>query len=168
MRWRILLLFLPCAVFTHRRGKARHGSFLRQTSDHSTFKAPLNCFAYLFSGVPNTSYISPSEIPELAALRAEWQTFREEALALYGVSRIQASDKYNDIGLNSFFCIGWKRSYLKWYDSPHPFAVALYPPTIGLLQRSPLRGICAGLVVIEASRTRKLSDWEYSAIGLAS
>jgi beta-hydroxylase len=43
-----------CAVFMHRRGQVRHGSFFRQLTDHSTFTAPLNCFAYLFSSVPNT------------------------------------------------------------------------------------------------------------------
>src|SRR5579875_2505300 len=125
MRWAILILFFVCAIFMHRRGNARHGSFFRQISDHSTFTAPINCFAYFFSGVPNTPYISPSYIPELAHPKAQWQTFREEALALAEASRSQASEKYNDIGFNSFFRTGWKRFYLKWYDTPHPSAAAL-------------------------------------------
>jgi len=137
MRWAVAILFLLCAVYTHRRGKARHGSFFRQLGDHSTFMAPLNCFAYFFSKVPNTPYINPGYFPELALLKSEWQTFREEALALQAASRIQASEKYNDIGFNSFFRTGWKRFYLKWYDHPHPSAAQLCPRTIEILQRIP-------------------------------
>lgn len=137
MRWAVLLLFLLCAVYTHWRGKARHGSFFRQLGDHSTFMAPLNCFAYFFSAVPNTPYIATKHFPELQLLKSEWKTFREEALALYEASRIQASEKYNDIGFNSFFRAGWKRFYLKWYGEPHPSAAALCPRTIEILQRIP-------------------------------
>lgn len=137
MRWAVLLLFLLCAIYTHWRGKARHGSFFRQLGDHSTFMAPLNGFAYGFSAVPNTPFISTSYFPELALLKSEWRTFREEALALQDASRIQAAEKYNDIGFNSFFRTGWKRFYLKWYDHPHPSAAALCPRTIEILQRIP-------------------------------
>jgi beta-hydroxylase len=137
MRWTILLLFMLCATATHWRGKVRHGSFFRQLTDHSTFTAPLNYFAYLFSAVPNTPYISPRQLPELALLKGEWQVFREEALALAEASRIRAADSYNDIGFNSFFRTGWKRFYLKWYDSPHPSAQVLCPRTVEILQRIP-------------------------------
>jgi beta-hydroxylase len=136
MRWTILILFMVCAIYVHRRGKVRH-RFFRQLSDHSTFTSPLNCFAYLFSAVPNTPYISPSHFPELAELKKEWRTFREEALALYEASRIQSSGKYNDIGFNSFFRRGWKRFYLKWYDNPHPSAATLCPRTVEILQWFP-------------------------------
>jgi beta-hydroxylase len=137
MRWGILLLFVFCAVFMHWRGRVRHGSFFRQLTDHSTFTAPLNCFAYLFSSVPNTPYISPQYFPELALLKREWRVFREEALALAEASRIRAAGAYNDIGFNSFFRTGWRRFYLKWYDHPHPSAQALCPRTIEILQRIP-------------------------------
>jgi beta-hydroxylase len=137
MRWAILFSFLLCAIFIHWRGKARHGSFFRQLGDHSTFTAPLNCFAYLFSAVPNTPYISPLLLPELAALKREWPVFREEALALAEASRIRAASTYNDIGFNSFFRTGWRRFYLKWYDDPHPSAQALCPRTVEILQGIP-------------------------------
>ncbi|WP_144153147.1 aspartyl/asparaginyl beta-hydroxylase domain-containing protein [Paraburkholderia sp. BCC1885] len=137
MRWGILLLFVFCAVFMHWRGRVRHGSFFRQLTDHSTLTAPLNCFAYLFSSVPNTPYISPQHFPELALLKSEWRVFREEALALAEASRIRAAGAYNDIGFNSFFRTGWRRFYLKWYDHPHPSAQALCPRTIEILQRIP-------------------------------
>jgi beta-hydroxylase len=116
---------------------ARHGSFFRQLGDDSTFLAPLNCFAYPFSKVPNTPYVDPNHFPELAPLKSEFQTFRDEALALREASRIQASEQYNDIGFNSFFRTGWKRFYLKWYDTPHPSATKLCPRAIEILQRIP-------------------------------
>ncbi|SDB90921.1 aspartyl/asparaginyl beta-hydroxylase domain-containing protein [Paraburkholderia lycopersici] len=137
MRWVFLILFLLCAAYTHRRGNTRHGSFFRQLGDHSTFTAPLNYFAYIFSAVPNTPYIPTSYFPELSLLKSEWKTFREEALALRDASRIQSAAKYNDIGFNSFFRTGWKRFYLKWYGDPHPSAAALCPRTIEILQRIP-------------------------------
>jgi beta-hydroxylase len=137
MRWFFLLIFLAGAIYTHRRGKVRHGSFFRQLGDHSTFTAPLNGIAYWFSKVPTTPYIETSNFRELAILKAEWKTFRDEALALQAASRIQAADTYNDIGFNSFFRTGWKRFYLKWYDHPHPSAIALCPRSIEILQRIP-------------------------------
>ncbi|NPT40519.1 lipid A hydroxylase LpxO [Paraburkholderia sp. 1N] len=138
MRWTVLALFLLCAVYTHRRGKARHGSFFRQLGDHSTFIAPLNLFVYLFSSVPNTPFVSTQYFPELAVLREHWRTLREEALALSDASRIRAADQYNDIGFNSFFRTGWKRFYLKWYGTPHSSAMELCPRTIELLEQVPM------------------------------
>lgn len=85
-------------------------------------------FSYLFSAVSNTPYVSSSHFLELAVLKAEWQTLREEAIALYEAGHLRAAEKYNDIGFNSFFRKGWKRLYLKWYDNPHPFAAKLCPP----------------------------------------
>jgi beta-hydroxylase len=111
MRWIVLLIFVICGVYTHYRGKVRHG-FFRQLSDHSTFTSPLNCFVYLFSRVPSTPYLSPALFPELATLRGEWETIRAEALELQHQSKIQASKQFNDIGFNSFFRNGWRRFYL--------------------------------------------------------
>ena len=102
MRWTVLLLFVASAVHVHLRGRVRHGVF-RQLSDHSTFTAPLNCFCYLFSAVPTTPFVPAAYFPELAALKREWRTFRQEALALYAMQRIRPSDKVDDIGFNSFF-----------------------------------------------------------------
>ncbi|MBV6304723.1 lipid A hydroxylase LpxO [Candidimonas humi] len=136
MRWIVLLLFVVCAVYTHRRGKVRHG-FLRQLSDHSTFMSPLNCFVYAFSSVPSKPYLHPALFPDLQVLRNEWQTIREEALALREASRIQAAQQYNDIGFNSFFRNGWRRFYLKWYDNPHPSAAQYCPRTLEILNRLP-------------------------------
>jgi beta-hydroxylase len=136
MRWVILLAFVGCAAYTHWRGKVRHG-FFRQLSDHSTFMSPVNGFVYLFSSVPSTPYLKPSLFPDLAPIRAQWETIRAEAVALHEASRIQAAEKYNDIGFNSFFRRGWRRFYLKWYDTPHPSARAVCPKTLAILEHIP-------------------------------
>ncbi|MDR5804797.1 lipid A hydroxylase LpxO [Caballeronia sp. LZ001] len=136
MRWVILLIFIACTAYAHWRGKVRHG-FFRQLSDHSTFMSPLNSFVYLFSRVPSTPYLQPSLFPELAPIKAQWEAIRAEAVALHDASKIQASGKYNDIGFNSFFRRGWQRFYLKWYDHPHPSAVATCPNTLAVLRNIP-------------------------------
>jgi beta-hydroxylase len=136
MRWIMLLIFIACTAYIHWRGKIRHG-FFHQLSDHSTFMSPLNGFIYLFSRVPSTPYLQPSLFPELAPIKAQWETIRAEAVALHEASKIQAAGKYNDIGFNSFFRRGWRRFYLKWYDGPHPSAVAMCPNTLAVLRGIP-------------------------------
>jgi beta-hydroxylase len=76
-------------------------------------------------------------VPELAVLRDNWQTIREEALTLFAQGQIKAADKYNDWGFNSFFRTRWKRFYLKWYDVALPSALANCPNTVELLNAIP-------------------------------
>ena len=51
--------------------------------------------------------------------------------------KIQASEKKDDIGFNSFFKYGWKRFYLKWYDAKHPSAEKLCPKSVSILKTVP-------------------------------
>ncbi len=136
MKWFILALFIVCATVVHYRGRVRH-KFSRQALDHSTFTAPLNCFMYAFSSVPNKPYLDLDQFPELKVLLDRCEEIRAEAVNLYGDGHIKASDKYNDAGFNSFFKTGWKRFYLKWYDADHPSAEALCPVTTKLLAGIP-------------------------------
>ncbi|CAM2141441.1 beta-hydroxylase [Pararobbsia alpina] len=136
MRWVVLVIFIVCGLYVHWRGKVRHG-FFRQLTDHSALMAPINCFAYLFSRVPTTPYLSLSHFEELSLLRENWEMIRDEALALRDASQIRAAAGYNDIGFNSFFRNGWKRFYLKWYNDAHPSAAALCPRTTALLRTLP-------------------------------
>ncbi|MCH1993689.1 aspartyl/asparaginyl beta-hydroxylase domain-containing protein, partial [Achromobacter xylosoxidans] len=136
MKWFILALFVVCATVVHYRGRVRH-KFSRQALDHSTFTAPLNCFMYAFSSVPNKPYLDLDQFPELKVLLDRCDEIRAEAVNLYGDGHIKASDKYNDAGFNSFFKTGWKRFYLKWYDADHPSAEALCPVTTKLLAGIP-------------------------------
>jgi len=132
----LLYGFLLSAVFVHFRGKVRH-RFSRQLTDHSTLFAPINALLYAFSAVPNRPYLDVQQFPELARLRENWKLIRDEGLALFEEGHIRAASTYNDVGFNSFFRTGWKRFYLKWYDTPLPSAEALCPKTVELVQSIP-------------------------------
>lgn len=136
MKYIILLLLVLCVVYVHYRGRVRYNVW-RQLSDHSTFTAPLNVFMYLFSRVPTTPYLKPEQFPELAVLRENWETIRDEGQKLMEIQQIKASDQFNDAGFNSFFKTGWKRFYLKWYEDSHPSAMTLCPQTTELLRSLP-------------------------------
>ena len=99
--------------------------------------APYNVLMYLFSAVPNRPILQVEMVPELAVLRDNWRTIREEALKLFAQDQIRAADKYNDWGFNSFFRTGWKRFYLKWYGAALPSARANCPNTVELLNAIP-------------------------------
>ena len=132
----IAAAFALATVHIHFRGRARLG-FWRQLSDHSTFMAPLNCLMYLFSRAPSTPYLPLQDFPELEKLSAHWREIRAEAEALYANGEIKASPRHDDAGFNSFFKTGWKRFYLKWYDTAHPSAAELCPTTTALLRQFP-------------------------------
>lgn len=132
----LLYLYFASALYIHFRGRVRH-SFARQLSDHSTFMAPVNCFMYAFSAVPNTPVLDTAMLPELAAVRENWRTIRDEALALYSEGAIKASEQYDDLAFNSFFKKGWKRFYLKWYGDYLPSAREACPKTVALLESIP-------------------------------
>jgi beta-hydroxylase len=132
----ILYTLIISTVIVHYRGKIRY-KFFRQLSDHSTFMAPINIPMYALSEVENKPYIRVSNFPKLSLLRDNWQTIRNEALDLEREELIKGSDKYNDVGFNSFFRRGWKRFYLKWYDDFHPSAKKYCPKTIELIQQVP-------------------------------
>ncbi|WP_046168021.1 lipid A hydroxylase LpxO [Chromobacterium vaccinii] len=132
----VVAVFVLSTLYVHFRGRVRLG-FWRQLSDHSTIMAPINCFMYLFSKVPPKPYLPVTRFPELQALTANWEKIREEAVALYDRGNIKASDKYDDLGFNSFFKTGWKRFYLKWYGQDHASAQALCPYTTELLRQFP-------------------------------
>ena len=133
----VVWAFVGAAIAVHFRGKVRLG-FRRQVSDHSTLLAPYNVLMYLFSAVPNRPILQQETIPELKALRDNWQVIRDEALTLFAKGQIKAADKYNDWGFNSFFRTGWKRFYLKWYEQALPSAVANCPKTVELVNAIPI------------------------------
>ncbi|HTT36242.1 MAG TPA: aspartyl/asparaginyl beta-hydroxylase domain-containing protein [Burkholderiales bacterium] len=132
----VAAVFVASAVYVHLRGRVRH-KFTRQLTDHSTFLAPYNALLYLSSAVPAKPYLDVSGFPELKPLQDNWQTIRDEGLKLFDEGYIRAAAKYNDLGFNSFFRTGWKRFYLKWYDTFLPSAQALCPKTVALVQSIP-------------------------------
>ncbi len=136
MKWTIIWIFVLSTMFVHFRGKVRLRPF-RQITDHSTFLAPVNVLLYGASTVPNVPYLDASNFPEMKIFDDNWEKIREEGLKLAELGQIKASDTYNDVGFNSFFRTGWKRFYLKWYDTAHPSAEELCPVTCGLLKQVP-------------------------------
>jgi beta-hydroxylase len=132
----VLYAFAASAIYVHYRGRVRH-RFFRQLTDHSSIMAPYNALMYLFSAVPNRPYVDVARFPELAPLRDNWQTIRDEALRLVDQGHIRAATKFNDIGFNSFYRTGWKRFYVKWYDAPPPSARAFCPRTVALVESIP-------------------------------
>ena len=132
----VLLLFLAPGVYVHYRGRVRH-KLSRQLTDHSTFTAPYNVLMYLFSRVPRDPVIDVALFPELATLREHWREIRDEAMGLYEQGHVKASERYDDLGFNSFFRRGWKRFYLKWYDDPLPSARERCPRSVELVEAVP-------------------------------
>jgi beta-hydroxylase len=124
------------SLFMHFRGRARL-PVLRQIGNHSTLLAPYNVLLYLFSAVPGRPYLDLRRFPEMAVLRDNWQTIRDEALQLLDGGGLRAATDHVDIGFNSFFQRGWKRFYLKWYGDPPPTALDRCPKTVALLQSIP-------------------------------
>ena len=129
-----ILLF--ATLYVHFRGKERR-PLLRQIGDHNTLIAPYNVFMYWFSAVPAEPILDVKRFPELAVLRDNWRIIRDEALRLMNHGHINAATGHNDLGFNSFFKTGWKRFYLKWYDSPLPSALAHCPQTVALVEKIP-------------------------------
>ena len=136
MKYLIFVLLVSPAIYVHLRGRVRLRPW-RQMTDHSSFLAPLNVLLYACSRVSARPYAPIEAFPELDPLRERWQDIRAEALALREAERIRASDRYDDVGFNSFFRHGWKRFYLKWYDEAHPSASELCPRTTELLRTIP-------------------------------
>ena len=132
----VLALLVLSAVAVHLRGRVRL-KFARQLTDHSTFVAPYNAFAYLTSKAPNRPYQDAAQFPELARLTDNWRTIRDEGLRLMDEGMVREATAHNDIGFHTFFKRGWKRFYLKWYDDPVPSAEALCPQTVALLKQVP-------------------------------
>jgi len=132
----ILYILIISTIIVHYRGKVRY-KFFRQLTDHSTFMAPINMPMYALSGVENKPYINRANFPQLAILKENWRVIRDEALQLEREELIKGSNKYNDVGFNSFFRRGWKRFYLKWYDDFHESAKKYCPKTIELIKSVP-------------------------------
>lgn len=129
-------VYLCCVCYVHFRGKVRL-RFTRQLTEHSGLFSPYNCLMYLFSAVPRRPVLEVREFPELAKLRENWQTIRDEALALYQAGEIEYDQKHNDLAFVAFKKRGWKRFYLKWYHDFLPSANALCPKTVELVRSIP-------------------------------
>lgn len=131
-----LAVLVLSASAVHLRGRVRL-KFARQLTDHSTFVAPYNAFAYLASSAPKGPFIDPQRFPELRLLAENWLVIREEGLRLLEEGMVREATGRNDLGFHTFFKRGWRRFYLKWYGDPQPSAERTCPRTVELLSRIP-------------------------------
>lgn len=136
MKWLVVAVYAACIIWIQLRGQVRH-RWAKQIFDHSAFVAPVNVFLYAFSRVPAKPYLPLETWPDLKELESHWQTIRDEADTLRQALALRAAEKNDDAGFNSFFKEGWKRFYLKWYDTDPGSATRLCPKTVEILRGLP-------------------------------
>ena len=132
----IFIIYLIAIMQMHFRGSVRF-PLSRQLLTHTNYMAPYNLLTNICSKLPNTPFLNSDDIQGLSILRDNWETIRDEAIALSEQGAIKKSDKLDDAGFNSFFKFGWTRFYLKWYGGALPSAQRDCPKTVELLSRVP-------------------------------
>lgn len=138
--------YLFSVLYVHFRGQVRHPMY-RDFTDYCNLFAPYNALVYLFSAVPNSPLVDLALFPQFRRVTENWDTIRDEALALYESGKIRASPRYDDAGFNSFFKQGWGRFYLRWYRDFLPSARSECPKTVEILAGVPsVRGALFALL----------------------
>jgi beta-hydroxylase len=137
MKYLLIALFVGPVLFVHFRGRVRHSFFRKQLTDHSALFAPYNVLVYLFSAVPVRPFLERDRFPQLAPLRDNWRSIREEALQLFDQGYVSTGVRHEDAGFSTFFKRGWKRFHLKWYGQPLNSARTLCPRTVAVLDGIP-------------------------------
>lgn len=122
---------------------------------------PLNCLLYLFTQKRARKPIMDlDDFPELDEVRANWETIRDEAQALYeqrvfDQTRDPESSAYYDLGFRTFYKYGWSKFYLKWYGTEHRSAQAACPRTLEILRRCPsIKGAMFSILPVGGKLTR--------------
>ncbi len=150
-----LLIYVGCIVFIRIRNAEPFG-LKRQLTDFSTFMVPFNIPAYLLSKIPTTPQIDKAHLPELKLIDDNWETIRDEALALYTGGNITAKD---DLPASSFYKDGrWTSFYLKVYDNKLPSAYELAPKTMALLDQMPTMNIALFAVLMPGKKLNRHHD----------
>lgn len=126
------------------RGEVRYASFREYLRKAWPIFAPLNCFLYLTTRRDaRDPFLSLEQFPELKPLVDNWETIRDEAVALMNAGTFaettrEDSSSYYDVGFRTFYKYGWSKFYVKWYgDYLHPSAQRLCPRTAELVSRIP-------------------------------
>ncbi len=152
----IFLTYVGSLVFVRLRNRV-HLPFGRQLTDFSTFMVLFNIPAYLLSRVSTAARLPPVEtFPQLKLLQDNWETIRDEALALYGQGHIAIK---NDLPGSSFYKDNrWKSFYLKIYDNDIPSAKALAPKTLALIEQIPGMNLALFAVLMPGKRLTQHHD----------
>lgn len=140
----IFALVAASVAYVYRfRGEARYESFAEYFRKGWPIFSPLNCALYLTTRPRGSKAIlDTAAFPELELLRQNWQSIRDEGLALLHQNYFDATKRpgtagYYDVGFRTFFKYGWSRFYLNWYGYTHHSASRLCPKTVELLKRVP-------------------------------
>ena len=151
----IALAYGGSLAFLRLRNRA-HLPWRRQLTDFSTFMVIFNLPAYLLSRVPTTARMPISTFPQLQLLQDNWQTIRDEAVALYSGGQIAVK---NDLPASSFYRDNrWKSFYLKVYDNNIPSARTLAPKTCALIDRIPGMNIALFAVLMPGKSLSRHHD----------
>lgn len=129
-------VYLVCVSFVHFRGKERI-RFERQLTEHSGMFSPWNSLLYLFSAVPKDPLLPAEDFPQLKSLKDNWETIRDEALAVYHEGKVEYNAEQHDLAFLSFKKLGWKRFHMKWYGDFLPSALERCPKTIEIMRAIP-------------------------------
>lgn len=140
----LLALIAGSLLYVYRyRGNTRYAGLREYFRKGWPIFAPLNCLLYLTTQSRGSCAILDADrFPELALLQLNWQTMRDEALALHEqhyFDRIRrpGTPGYYDVGFRTFFKYGWSHFYLRWYGYTHHSARSLCPKTVAILARVP-------------------------------
>ena len=143
------------------RGEERYASFGEYVRKGWPIFSPLNCLLYLFTEKrARKPIMDTTEYPELAPIRDNWETIRDEAVALYESKAFDQtnnpeSSAYYDIGFRTFYKYGWSKFYLKWYGTTHRSAQAACPKTLEILKQAPtVKGAMFSVLPVGSKLTR--------------
>jgi beta-hydroxylase len=125
------------------RGVARNKNLREYLRKSWPIFAPLNCLLYLSTKQKAAMPIQNlDDFPELTPIRENWETIRDEALAMkeqgyFEQTKQEGSAAYYDVGFRTFFKYGWSKFYVKWYGYTHNSAKQLCPKTVEILNKIP-------------------------------
>ena len=123
------------------RGQVRFADFGEYVRKGWPIFAPFNCLLYLFTKErAQHPIIDHHEFKDLKLLEDNWETIRDEAVALMQKGAIQKSGdesakSFYDIGFRTFYKYGWRKFYLTWYGHEHNSALKHCPKTVALLRQ---------------------------------
>lgn len=143
------------------RGEVQYDSLKQYLRKGWPIFAPMNCLLYAVSQRrARGAILDVADFPELAPLRDNWETIREEALALHRAEHLEATSRpdsaaYYDIGFRTFYKYGWRKFYLNWYGRTQPSAERLCPKTVALIRELPsVNGAMFSMLPVGGQLTR--------------
>lgn len=145
------------------RGQTRFANLTEYMKKGWPLFAPLNCLLYMFTpSALRKPILSSQAIPDLSALRENWQTIRDEVVELHKKGYFEqvtdpTKNSFYDIGFRTFYKYGWSKFYLTWYGYTHHSAERLCPKTVAILKTIPsVNGAMFSLLPPGSQLTRHL------------